>query len=241
LLLAVALHKFQVGGEGVYSARLDHIFPAQRFFNYASDGWGPDQSYLRTRDVSKAGTSNLVNLVIYGLYSDHRHRNIARNDWITALTDTRRRYIIPPHVQSLWGEDLTPRGMEYVNTWTGESSSVVITLLHEFYLLLFNPPRTITHMYAVMHHTTLNNLRHTSAPHGTDLLVVFLVPPDPLLQDWLNSSGVNSIDCANPDWHKPEYKVGGIGYPNAKQHALWAECIANELDDRGWIRAGGTP
>ena len=225
---------YEEADENIYASKLDHMMPKTRFLNFASGGWGTYQSYLRARDALGAGTGKPVKAVIYGLYSDHKRRNIARHDWITALTDSRLRFVVPPHVKSIWGDELTPYGQAYFGDWPGESKSVTITMLHEIYMMLLYPPRTTTHMYRVMR-TILQRMDEAASAHGAGLLVVFLDPPDPVLQGWLGDLGIEAADCSNADWLNPEYKMGGYGYPNTIQHGRWADCIAGRLRELGWV------
>ncbi|MEQ8667515.1 MAG: hypothetical protein RIC16_17475 [Rhodospirillales bacterium] len=229
---------YEAADEDIYASRLDHMLPGQRVLNFASGGWGTYQSYLRARDALAAGTGKPVRAVVYGLYSDHRRRNIARHDWIMALTDTRGRYVIPPHVRSIWGDDLAHRDLDFVGAWPGESRSILITFLHEVYLLFRHPPRTTTHMYRVMREI-LVLMDEAARAHDAGLLVAFLDPPEPLLAGWLADLGIEAADCSSADWLEPRFKQGGEGYPNALQHRRWAACIAAHLRERGW--ADGAP
>lgn len=223
---------YQVDDEVAYASVLDAIYPTLKVRNYASGGWGTYQSYLRTRDALKADPQNRTRWVIYGLYSDHRRRNIASWEWINALRDSRGRNISPPHVRRYFTNDLAEHGLEVVEPWPMESKSSLVTLMHLGVRVILNPPRRSTHMYEVMR-DILKRMDHVVQMHDANLLVVFLDYPEPLLQGWLTDSGIAWVNCENPDWHDPKYLVGGTGYPNAKLHNEWADCIADALSQRG--------
>lgn len=226
---------YQARDEIIFASQLDYMFPRVRVLNYASGGWGTYQSYLRAIDLLAADKDRSIKLVLYGLYSDHRRRNIARHDWIYALADSRGRNFIPPHVLSLMGDDLTPRPASIVDLWPFETSSIVVTLAHRAYLFTMNPPRSSTHMYKVMN-AILQKMKQATDRHGADLLVVFIDAPEPLLLGWLKDAGIEAIVCNNEDWHDPAYRLQGRGYPNGLQHSFWANCIADKLEERGWER-----
>lgn len=49
-------------------------------------------------------------------------------------------------------------------------------------------------------------------------------------RSFAQAHNIRHIDCAYPK--TPEMQVAGEGHPNGKLNSLWAECIANALDDR---------
>lgn len=228
---------FGITSEETFGYLLNEKYPDILFENYATGAYGTYQSLLRLgRETDEGRTPDIA---IYGFLSIHDRRNVARPDWVETLTDSRGRWIMPPHVTIEKGR-LVPHAASVIGRWPLESRLALSAALHRAYLYARYSKRW--EMARPATKLLLSQMKALSVEKKFRLLVVSLrdvkedvaghyeVFVDKDMDAFMKNEGMENLDCRNPRNLDPEFRVGGAGHPNGKQHALWAGCISGWLD-----------
>ena len=54
---------------------------------------------------------------------------------------------------------------------------------------------------------------------------------------FLHNNGIDMVDCFIPI--TSEMQVRGEGHPNGKINAMWADCIAERVQELDWVAGSG--
>jgi hypothetical protein len=221
-------------GEGVpdddpYPHVINRAMPAFEVLNYGTGGYGTYQSLLRMKTYF--GSPHAATpVVIYGFNGHHITRNVATADWVTLLTTRDGRYLVPPHVR-LSGEGLRELPASPVRIWPLETQSALVSVGHNAMLKTMQFVRWRDRLEIMRR--LLREMKQTAAANNAWLLVLRQVGTEPALEI-MQQEGIDSVFCEPPDPFDPEYRVGGVGHPNGKQHARWARCVLEALAKRGY-------
>jgi len=199
---------------------LGEKLPALAFENLGVGGYGTYQSLLRMQ--ARAGDPPRV--FVYGLFGNHRERNVASLGWVRSLFDAQGRNLVPPHALVEDG-----RLVEYlggpVEPWPLEMHSVIVTELKRAWLR-FELRGRRDHVRPVME-ALFAEMAKTAAEAKATLVVLLLADASDWMVPALQRNGIVVADCRNPEFERdPALRIGGVGHPTAARHAMWAECVA---------------
>lgn len=219
---------FGVEDQDTFAYLLNARYPHVMFHNFGTGGYGTYQSLLRIKQNLAQPDANAIPLVIYGFIDLHLQRNVAVANWVRSLSSTRDQYVVPPHVRM--GKDgLQYYGPDTIPFWPLESHSALVTLLANAYLEL----RLRRHGSQLNAATALIDQMNQAVidAHKRFLIVLLNRPPNGLVP-FLQTHKIDYANCDNPAYDKSpsEFRLGGVGHPNAAQNALWAACIGNWID-----------
>jgi hypothetical protein len=212
-------------GYGVADAKtfvwqLGEKLPDIAFENLGVGGYSTYQSLLRMR--ARAGDPPRV--FVYGMFGDHRERNVSSLSWVRSLFDAQGRNLVPPHALFQDG-----RLVEYaggpIEPWPLEAQSVIVTELKRAWLRFELRGRrdyvrpTMEALFAEM--------AKTASGAKATLVVLLLADASDWMVPALQRNGIVVADCRAPEFERdPSLRIGGVGHPTAERHALWAECVA---------------
>jgi hypothetical protein len=212
-----------------YSWKLQERFPAVKFYNYGTAGYGTYQSLLMLERVLPRIKSPAV--VIYGFIMDHEFRNVAPVEWLRLMSAySHRAHLYLPYVTVDSSGNLIRHEPEKYTTFPFRESSALAAFAEEWYT------RLKTHGRMEQRHEATEKLileMHKNAnSYGANFLVVLLgdsVAERYFYQTFFNMNGIESIDC-NVSL-TPELTVPVEGHPNGQAHSMWAKCINSRLQD----------
>lgn len=216
-----------------FAWQLNEAFPNVRFENFGVGGYGTYQALLTLERLLRESAGAPPDFVLYDFMGDHPRRNVADFGWLKVLTSSRGLYNVPPHV-TLDGDTLVEHPAGLIRPWPLEGVSAWVAALHDAWLGLDRPSdraaRESTNLL-------LARMDRDARAAGSRLVVVLLEKPPTRVGDFLVREDIAHLDCSEPDYTQdPKYRVGGVGHPNGVRHALWAECIAQGLRERGLAR-----
>jgi len=222
-------------GEGVvddepYPHVMNTALPGYQVLNFGTGGYGTYQSLLRMQAYFAAPHAETP-LVIYGFNGHHTIRNVATADWVTMLTTRDGRYLIPPSVR-VSGDGLSEYPAAPVELWPLETKSALVAVVHKVVLKVTRFARGRERLEVLRR--LLRQMKETAAANKAALLVMRQVATSEEMLDVMRQEGIDSVNCEPPDPFDPEYRVGGFGHPNGKQHARWAQCLLDALARRGY-------
>ncbi|MDG2244661.1 MAG: hypothetical protein P8L66_14345 [Rhodospirillaceae bacterium] len=227
-----------VGGSNAQSYGVaDHeTFPyvlGQRFQemwieNFGNGGYSTVQALLMAeRAVNEFYGGLAPELIILTFADSHLVRNVSDQSWVYSISDSQGRYVSPPHFR-LDGEQLTFHSFQAIAPWPLETSSALITTLHNVWLqsFLFN---TIEESVPVTR-KVMDQFFEYATSIGSDFLVVTLEDRTQISESLFEGVPFPILDCSGYERSNPEeYLLGGDGHPNAKLHTHFADCLG------GWV------
>ncbi len=225
-------------GEGVaddapYPHVLNRALANFEVLNFGTGGYGTYQSRLRIRSYFRAPHPPTP-LVIYGFNGHHMIRNVARSDWVFMLTTRDGRYLVPPHVQFSGGR-LSERAGAPIGLWPLETRSALVATLHRTTIEVTRSAQYIE--LVEVFRPLLRQMSDTVRENKALLLVVGLVSVPEGEVEWMRQAGIDYVDCQNPDFLHPNFRVGGVGHPNRRMHEWWGNCVLKALADRGLAKS----
>ncbi len=221
-------HGYGVEDHETFADVLSAWYPHIAVSNIATPGYGTVQSFLSMRQfLANPENRQEPVLVIYGFIGHHIWRNVASYEWIRSVISRSGHYRAPPYVRYA-GDTLEFREGGRVEAWPLESSSALVSILHDAYLMA----RHNTSMEKAVE-ATVKLLAETAAvaiEDGSTLLVVLLAESQPEVESGLRDRGVNVLNCEHPKYGV-DRKLKNGNHPSAGLHAYWAACI------RDWFEA----
>ena len=222
-------------GEGIpddepYSHVANRELKNLDLINYGTGGYSTYQSLLRMRSYFGAPHTNTP-LVIYGIQGHHMIRNLASSEWISSLTTSDGRWLMPPHVR-MSGDQMIEYKGHPLDLWPLETSSAATALAHAGVLKVMNQRPWREHHKALRE--LLIRMKNTTTENGGSFLIVNLVGTMTDDVEWMRREGFDYIDCQHPDVWNGEFRVGGIGHPNGLMHKWWGQCLLRALRARGY-------
>jgi hypothetical protein len=200
--------------------QLGEKLPELAFENLGVGGYGTYQSLLRMQ--ARAGDPPRV--FVYGLFGDHRERNVASLSWVRSLFDAQGRNLIPPHALFEDGRLVEFLGGP-IAPWPFEANSVIVTELKRAWLRYELRGRR-DFVRPVME-ALFAEMAKTAAEAKATLVVLLLADASDWMVPALQRNGIIVADCRNPEFERdPALRIGGVGHPTAARHAMWAECVA---------------
>ena len=199
--------------------------------NFGTGAYGTYQSLLRMRLYFAAPQKAETPLVIYGLQGHHMMRNVASSEWISSLTTSDGRWLVPPHVR-ISGDQIIEYKGHPIESWPFETRFATVALAHVAALKVLNRRSWQEHQDALRR--LLTQMKDTAAKNKASLLVVnlFRTPPDDIR--WMRQEGFDYVDCEHPDVLNVALRVGGTGHPNGVMHQWWGQCLLSALRARGY-------
>ena len=218
-----------VADEDTFAYLLNARYPYLMFHNFGTGGYGTYQSLLRMKQNLSSADADNIALVIYGFIDVHMQRNVAVANWVRSLSSRRDHYIVPPHVR-LDKNGLKYYGPENISFWPLESQSALVTILANTWLDLH-----LRNHGSQLGATTalIEQMNQLVLAHHKRFLIVLLNPSPKGVVPFLQSQGIDYLNCDNPSFDKvpSSFRLQGIGHPNASQNALWATCVGRWIDD----------
>jgi hypothetical protein len=212
-----------------YPWKLQEKFPAAKFYNYGTAGYGTYQSLLMLERVLPRIKSPAA--VIYGFIVNQEPRNIAPAEWLWLLSIySHRAHTYLPYVTVDLNGKLIRHAPEKYVTFPFREQSALVTLSEEWYM------RFKTRGRMEQGHQATENLilemQKLANSYGAPLIVVLLngsVRQRYFYRTFFDINGIMNIDCSVPS--TTDLKVPGEGHPNGRQHSLWAKCISDHLQE----------
>ncbi len=220
-----------VADEASFAARLQQRFPALRFRNFASAGYGTYQSLLALEDL--LGRRPAPALVLYGFIQLHEGRNVAAPSWLrvlSALGRTEARWPGLPYVSLRADGALVRHPPERYPAWPLREQLASVSFLQHVYA----ESRARRRLAAARSITTLLMIamRESAQAKGAGFRVVMLHFGNDTgrtaYERFLERNRMRPIDCALP--FPEELRVPNDGHPNAEMHARIARCIGDALE-----------
>lgn len=139
--------------------------------------------------------------------------------------------MVPPHVR-LGRNGLQYHALETIRFWPLESHSALVTILANAYLEL--RLRGVARHGPQLGATTalIEQMNQVVISQHKRFLIVLLNRPPKGLVPFLEAGKINYANCDNPAFDKSpsDFRLGGVGHPNAAQNKLWAACIGHWID-----------
>jgi lysophospholipase L1-like esterase len=216
-----------VADEDTFAARLQKQFPEVQVKNYGVPGYSTYQSLLRLEQLLASGRP--PQRVLYGYLEGHEFRNVAHPLWTFGLTKYSSRGMVAVPYCTLDGNDrLVRHPPERYPEWPLKGYLASVTLLEQTWVNLTRLDRTgqaqgvtdrllielvdLCRARGIAFDMVLLNASEGAREHYAHLLQAVGAPP-------IDCSHSLSGDLLNPS----------EGHPNAKLHAIWADCIATAL------------
>lgn len=202
--------------------------------NFGNGGYSTAQALLMAeRAVSEFYGTAAPQLIILTFADSHVLRNVSDQSWVYSISDSKGRYVSPPHFR-LIGNELVFRPFRTIDPWPLETSSALVTTVHNVWMqsVLFDSAEESVPVTQKL----LARFAEFSESIGSNLLVVVLEDRTEVSEVVFKDATVPVLDCSGPERSNPEeYLLGGNGHPNAKLHIHFADCIG------AWMKSNFEP
>lgn len=222
-----------VSDEEAWVSRLQAAHPARAFRNYGTPGYGAFQSLLvLERELAR----QRPRLVLYGLIAHHEVRSHGDPAWSMMVSsmpipDARAE---APFATPLPGGGLERHGPLALPAWPLEGESKVVQLAKLDWLRWGARGRLRAGREVTLR--SIQQMRDEAGKAGARFAVVLLdlygAAHDTYLAEF-KARGIDYVDCASPDFLKPELRLPDHLHPNAAMHARYAACVSAWLDSAG--------
>ena len=212
-----------------YPWKLQEIFPAVKFYNYGTGGYGTYQSLLMLERVLPRIKSPAA--VIYGFIVNQEPRNVAPVEWLSLLsTYSHRAHIYLPYVTVDSDGKLMRHAPEKHAMFPFREQSALVTFSEEWYMR-FKTRGRLEQSHQATEELILEMQKLVSRYNAPLIVVLFngSVAQKYFYRTFFDMNGIRNIDCSVPT--TADLKVPGEGHPNGRQHSLWAKCISNRLQE----------
>jgi hypothetical protein len=231
-----------VSDEETFAFALQRRWPELRVANFGTGGYGTLQSLLLLERLL-AGPDP-PRAVVYGLVFLHEDRNVATADWLysLALTASRGNGRTPFASLSAGGELRLHPPAAYP-LWPLHERLAVVAFAQDL-AARASARRRSGQARAVTQRLVLE-LAAASRRRGAAFAVALLWMDDAAraeYSEFLRRSRITGLDCVRD--LPLERRVPGDGHPNAEQHALWAACVGDGVEQlrlAGWFSAEPGP
>lgn len=211
-----------------FAYKLAKRFPNLWVENFGNGGYSTVQALLLSeRVLSDIYAANKPDLIVLTFADSHVNRNVSDQSWVYSISDSQGRYVAPPHFRLVDGA-LVFTPFKTIEPWILETSSAVLTLLHNIWLqsVVYNTGDQgiqVTRM-------VFEKFKALANVSGAELLVAVLEDRAQMSDSVFDGLSLNVIDCSGYEREDPnDYLLGGNGHPNARYHTHFADCIG------GWI------
>lgn len=222
-----------ISDEETFAWRVQERFPSLQVLNLGVGGYGTYQSLLALERLLAAPDPQ-PQAVLYGFIQQHEVRNVAPPGWLRHLAMYSKRGMVAVPYCTLDDDGrLVRHPPERHPQWPLREQFAALTLLQETHARLRGKARS-TQARAVTQQLMLE-MQRLCARHGIRFTVVFLqASPHAKRQysEFLAQEGIHFFDCEYP--FSPDMKVRGEGHPNGQMNALWASCLAAQLETYEW-------
>lgn len=213
---------YGVRDEDTFVFHLNQLISALDTVNLGVGGYGTFQSLL-TLESYLDGNSAPPKLIILAMMEDHLTRNVATVEWIRAIRNSGGIYTVPPHAL-LDGDRLVRHGFKSIRAWPFETSSSLVTLIHEALVELEYGDRRSLMIPSTR--TMLETIQSHATEAGADFLLVHLDYRTLGFPSTLDVPGIESLDCRANDRSVPDLWLTRGGHPSPRLHRHWSDCIA---------------
>lgn len=197
-----------------------------QFENYGVIGYGTHQCRVMMHSLLEHGGDKYKN-VFYFFMEEHLRRN--RGYIFAPLMNDQ--YVSHPWARLSCGKpEYHGGGIVY---WAGSHIFRSVSFFQRLYIKCLTE-HTFTEKDRVpLFNAILEEMLGEAQAHNAAFYVCFLESGDKgFIDPGLMTKGLNVIDLSFPGLRKPQYKVNGMGHPNAAAHERWAELFCSQMQGK---------
>lgn len=215
---------WEMDDDDAFPSLVQRRFPDRKVQNFGTGGYGAYQSLLTIERIQYPA------VFVYGFGDFHQARDVAREDWIRAMSIQAVRAhtkLSMPYV-SFDEAGLHRHSPEPYGDWPMKRYSALVTLAeHAFYRWRLSDRELYRQK------PTMEVIREMKRIAGDNRLIVMMLATiaQPGNREryirYFEANGIDYVDCVLP--REPRLLVMGRGHPNEIAHRTWANCIASTL------------
>ncbi len=197
-----------------------------QFENYGVIGYGTHQCRVMMHDLLEKNSAKYKN-VFYFFMEEHLRRN--RGYIFAPLMNGQ--YVAHPWARMSCGKPEYHGGGAV--RWAGAHIFRSVSFFQRLYIKCLTEHTFTEEDRVPLFNAILEEMLGEAQTHNAAFYVCFLESGDKgFIDPGLMAKGLNVIDLSFPDLRKPQFKVNGLGHPNAAAHERWAELFCSQLQGK---------
>jgi len=218
-----------------YTWKLQQMFPEVKITNHGTGAFGTYQCLMNLKRIY--ANSNPPDFVIYSFIEHHEDRNVATPEWLKLLAglSTRGHINVPYCTINENNELIECPAVTYPGGFFREY--LVSANYFQLRYLKYKARKRIHQKRPVTERLILE-IKELCEDQGSEFIMVLLScyrTDEKIIKEYYQKfclkQGIHCIDCVI-DYNNmgSDMKVPGDGHPNGKVNTLWADCIAEKLN-----------
>jgi hypothetical protein len=222
-----------ISDDETYPWKLQERFPYMKVLNYGTGAYGTYQSLLSLEQILPVTNSPAI--VIYGFIQHHEIRNVSPSCWMETLTRfSKRGHVFVPYATINENGVLCSHQPDSYPSWPLREHLTIVSLAEKAFMKLKTNRRKS--QKSMVTEQLLIEMQGLCNKYGISFIVAMLSFNEQEKDHYLKFLLDNNImvaDCVRQI--TPELRIKGEIHPNGKLNSIWAECIADFINNQKLI------